>query len=82
MHIDPESPYYNDFRQFQKELQGQLRKIRNDHGHTQQDMANTGMSQRHYERMEQDETAIISLWQIYRLAKFYGVSAAELIDVE
>ena len=44
-------------------------------------MTDFELSLRQYQRMEQDPTAIVSLWQIYKIAKAYGLTINELLDV-
>ena len=54
---------------------------REEHGYTQEDMTEFGLSLRQYQRMEHDATAIVSLWQVYKIAKAYGLSIHELLDI-
>ena len=82
MNVDPQSPYYDEFRQFQKKMQNKLRNLREVNQLTQQDLAEAGISQRHYERMEQKPEAITTLWQMFQIAKFYDVPISSLLDVE
>ena len=81
MHVDPNSPLYDDFRDYQRRLQKRLRELRAEYGLTQMDLAESGVSFRHYMRMEQDPTAIISIWQLYKIAEYYEMSVSDLIEV-
>jgi len=55
--------------------------LREEHGYTQEDMTDFELSLRQYQRMEQDATTIVSLWQIYKIANAYGLTIHELLDV-
>ncbi|MDG1312002.1 MAG: hypothetical protein P8P26_08085 [Porticoccaceae bacterium] len=55
-----------------------LRKSRNL---VQEDMADYELSVRQYQRMEQDPTAIVSLWQLFKLAKAHDLDIHELLDL-
>lgn len=54
--------------------------LREQHGYTQEDMTDFELSLRQYQRMEQDPTSITSLWQVYKLAKAFGVTVEELLE--
>ena len=47
----------------------------------QEDMADYELSIRQYQRMEQDPTAIVSLWQVFKLAKAHNLEVHELLDL-
>lgn len=70
------------FKEFQEALRDRLKALRLENGHTQLDMAESGMSTRQYERFEQNSESINSLKQLYRLAQFYGLSVTELLNTE
>lgn len=78
---DPKSAYYKEFRRFQQKLCNRIKELRDEHGYTQEDMTEFELSLRQYQRMEQDPTSIASLWQVYKLAKAFGLSVDELLDV-
>ncbi len=78
---DPDSAYYKDFSRFQEKLGKRIQFLREEHGYTQEDMTDFELSLRQYQRMEQDATSIVSLWQVYKIAKAYGLSIDELLDV-
>lgn len=54
--------------------------LRKEHGYTQEDMVDFELSLRQYQRIEQDPTAIVSLWQVYKIAKVYGLTIHDLLD--
>lgn len=81
-HVDPESPHYDEFRQYQAKLQQRLRDLRRQHGLTQLDLAECGISPRHYTRLEQDPTRIISIWQLYKIAAYYKIPLSELLQTD
>jgi len=78
---NPKSPYFKDFCRLQDKLRKKILELREEHGYTQEDMTDFELSLRQYQRMEQDPTAIVSLWQIYKIAKAYGLTINELLDV-
>lgn len=78
---DPDSAYYKDFSRFQEKLRKKIQTLREEHGYTQEELTDFELSLRQYQRMEQDATTIVSLWQVYKVAKAYGLSIHELLDV-
>ncbi|MGB2217267.1 MAG: hypothetical protein ACPHZ8_02880 [Porticoccaceae bacterium] len=44
-------------------------------------MAEYELSVRQYQRMEQDYRAIVSLWQVFKIAKGHGMEIHQLLDV-
>ena len=82
MHVDPTSPDYKNLREFQSKLRDRLKGLRKANDYTQLDMAECGISTRHYERLEQNPTAIISLWQLFRLASFYNMPIDDLLNIK
>ncbi|MGS2718450.1 helix-turn-helix domain-containing protein [Eionea flava] len=77
---NPTSVHYKDFIQFQGKLCKKIKALRTQHGYTQEDMTDFELSLRQYQRMEQDPAAITSLWQVYKLAKAFGVTVDELLN--
>ena len=76
---DPKSAYYKDFQHFQQKLCKKIKKLRKEQDYTQEDMTDFELSLRQYQRMEQDPTTIVSLWQVYKLAKAFGLGVDELL---
>ena len=79
---DPNSPQYKEFCRFQEKLRKKILALREERGYTQEDMTDFELSLRQYQRMEQDATAIVSLWQVHKIAKAYGLSIHELLDIK
>lgn len=79
---NPKSAYYKEFRRFQLRLQKRIRALRKQKAYSQGDMTKFELSMRQYQRMEQDPTAIVSLWQLYKIAKALDLSIDELLDVK
>ena len=48
----------------------------------QEDMSNYELSVRQYQCMEQDPTAISSLWQLFKIAKAHNLKINELLDLD
>ena len=67
--------------ELQKKLHSKIRELRKSRGMVQEDMANYELSVRQYQRMEEDPTAIVSLWQIFKLAKAHDLDVHELLDL-
>lgn len=76
---DPKSAYYKEFQKFQQELCKRIKELREEYGYTQEDMTDFELSLRQYQRMEQDPTSIVSLWQIYKIAKAFKLDINELL---
>jgi len=66
---DPKSAHYKGFIRFQEKLCKKIKRLREAHGYTQEDMTDFELSLRQYQRMEQDPTSIASLWQLYKLLR-------------
>lgn len=75
----PESSYFEEFTFFQGQLCKKIKRLRKECGYTQEDMADFELSLRQYQRMEQDPTSIASMFQVYKLAKAFGISVDELL---
>jgi transcriptional regulator with XRE-family HTH domain len=78
---NPESVYFEDFQQLQRKLSARIKQLRLERGYKQEDMTEFELSFRQYQRMEQDPSSIVSLWQIYKLAKAFGTDVSDLLDV-
>lgn len=76
---EPKSAYFKDFQRFQQKLCKKIKILREEHGYTQEDMTDFELSLRQYQRMEQDPASIVSLWQVYKLAKAFKLSVEELL---
>ena len=76
-----DSIYYDEFLELQKKLHSKIRELRKSRGMVQEDMANYALSVRQYQLMEEDPTAIVSLWQIFKLAKAHDLDVHELFDL-
>jgi len=55
--------------------------LREESRYTQEDMADFELSLRQYQRMEQDPSAIVSLWQVFKIAKAHGLTINDLLDI-
>jgi len=77
---DPASVHYDDFLEFQRKLSERITELRKTHGYSQEDMTEFELSLRQYQRMEQDSSSIVSLWQLYKLAKAFGMEIEELLS--
>jgi hypothetical protein len=78
----PDSVYYEEFMQLQKKLREKILRLRKDKHLVQEDMSNYELSVRQYQRMEQDPTAISSLWQLFKIAKAHNLKINELLDLD
>jgi hypothetical protein len=77
-----DSIYYDEFLQFQEKLQERIVTLRNKRNLVQEDMAEYELSVRQYQRMEQDPTAIVSLWQLFKIAKAHNLDIDELLHFD
>jgi hypothetical protein len=78
---NPDSIYYQEFTQLQNKLRDRVLALRKSRGLVQEDMAEYELSVRQYQRMEQDPAAIVSLWQVFKLAKAHDLDIHELLDL-
>ncbi|MGB1244813.1 MAG: helix-turn-helix domain-containing protein [Porticoccaceae bacterium] len=78
---NPDSVYYHEFMQLQRKLRARIVALRKSRNLVQEDMADYELSVRQYQRMEQDPTAIVSLWQIFKLAKAHNLDIHQLLDL-
>ena len=78
---NPDSIYYDEFIQLQERLRDKLLSLRKARNMVQEDMADYELSVRQYQRMEQDPTAIVSLWQLFKLAKAHNLDIHALLDL-
>ena len=78
---NPDSVYYHEFMQLQRNLCARIVSLRKNRNLVQEDMADYELSIRQYQRMEQDPTAIVSLWQVFKLAKAHNLEVHELLDL-
>lgn len=77
---DPKSAHYKAFLKFQKKLAERIVTLRKEHDYSQEDMTEFELSLRQYQRMEQDPTAIVSLWQVFKIAKVFDIDVCDLLD--
>ena len=78
---NPDSVYYHEFMQLQRKLRARIVALRKSRNLVQEDMADYELSVRQYQRMEQGPTAIVSLWQIFKLAKAHNLDIHQLLDL-
>lgn len=78
---NPDSIYYDEFMQLQNKLRVKIIRLRKSRDLVQEDMADYELSVRQYQRMEQDPTAIVSLWQVFKIAKAHNLDIHELLDL-
>ena len=76
---NPDSVYYHEFMQLQRKLCARIVSLRKNRNLVQEDMADYELSLRQYQRMEQDPQAIVSLWQLFKIAKAHGLDVDEIL---
>jgi hypothetical protein len=79
---NPDSIYYDEFIELQQKLRGKIVLLRKNRKLVQEDMADYELSVRQYQRMEQDPTAIGSLWQLFKIAKAHNLDINQLLEIE
>tara|TARA_B110000305_G_scaffold208699_1_gene241143 strand:+ start:281 stop:532 length:252 start_codon:yes stop_codon:yes gene_type:complete len=77
-----DSIYYHEFVNLQKHIRNKIVVLRKSKGLVQEDMASYEFSVRQYQRMEQDPSAISSLWQLFKIAKAHSLDIKELLDID
>lgn len=76
-----DSIHYHEFVHLQEQLRNKIITLRKNKGLVQEDMASYELSVRQYQRMEQDFTAIYSLWQLFKIAKAHDLDIKQLLDI-
>ncbi len=76
-----DSIYHDEFLQLQEKLCEKIITLRKSRDMVQEDMADYELSVRQYQRMEQDSTAIVSLWQVFKIAKAHNLDLYQLFDL-
>lgn len=76
-----DSAYYNEFVELQENLCKKIVNLRKSRKLVQEDMADYELSVRQYQRMEQDPTAIVRLWQVFKIAKAHNLDLKQLFDL-
>lgn len=79
--IEADSPYGKEFKRFTKKLRERILALRRECGLTQEDMQGYGLSLRQYQRIESGETSNVTLGNLYKIAKAFGMSVSELLDL-
>ena len=79
---NPDSIYYEEFIELQKKLRDKIFLLRKNRDFVQEDMADYEISVRQYQPMEQDPTAISSLWQLFKIAKAHNLNVSQLLEIE
>lgn len=79
---NPDSIYYDEFIELQQKLRDRIVLLRKNRELVQEDMADYELSVRQYQRMEQDPTAISSLWQLFKIAKAHNLGINQLLEIE
>lgn len=79
---NPDSIYYDEFIELQQKLRDKIVMLRKSRRLVQEDMANYELSVRQYQRMEQDPTAISSLWQLFKIAKAHNLDVNKLLEID
>jgi transcriptional regulator with XRE-family HTH domain len=67
-----------DEREFFRALGMRIKKLRKNHGYTQEDMIGFGFSARHWQQVEAGRP--ITIRTLLRISETFGVKAAQLID--
>ncbi|MCV6604413.1 MAG: helix-turn-helix transcriptional regulator [Porticoccaceae bacterium] len=80
--IAEQDPLHPQFREFSKALRQRIAQLRYQRGLTQEDMQQYGLSLRQYQRIESGETENITLANLYRIATAFGLSVADLLNID
>ena len=76
-----DSAYYSEFIELQENLCKKIVNLRKSRKLVQEDMADYELSVRQYQRVEQDPRAIVSLWQVFKIAKAHNLDLQQLFDL-
>lgn len=69
-----------DVSQHASRNSARIKQLRLEKGYKQEDMLEFEISLRQYQRMEQDPLSVVSLWQLFKLAKAFDIDICDLID--
>lgn len=79
--IQEDSAYYREFTEFSQNLSEKIRMLRKSNGLTQEDMMRFELSLRQFQRIEQNQTSNITLSNIFKIAKAFGIEPKDLLDI-
>jgi hypothetical protein len=64
-----------------RKLRDRILTLRKSRDLVHEDMAEYELLVRQYQRMEQDPKAIVSLWQVFKIAKAHNLDLQQLLDL-
>jgi hypothetical protein len=64
-----------------RKLRDRILTLRKSRDLVHEDMAEYELSVRQYQRMEQDPKAIVSLWQVFKIAKAHYLDLQQSLDL-
>ena len=79
--ISEESTYFHEFKLFSKKVRNNILELRKKKNMTQEQMQDYELNLRQFQRIESGETENITLSSLFRIAKAFQITPAELIDV-
>ncbi|UTW44811.1 helix-turn-helix transcriptional regulator [bacterium SCSIO 12696] len=79
--IPEQDPLHPAFQQFTRALRQRIIELRHQHGLTQEDMQQFGLSLRQYQRIESGETENITLANLYRIASAFNQPISDLLNL-
>lgn len=79
--INNDSAYYDEFSDFTQRLSEKIRSLRKNNGLTQEDMMQFELSLRQFQRIENNETANMTLSNVFKIAKAFGIEPKDLLDI-
>lgn len=75
------SPYAKEFKRFNEKLRRKICLLRQEKGLTQEQMQDFELSLRQFQRIEAGQTVNITLSNLFKIAKAFGLTVSELLDV-
>ena len=79
--IQEDSAYYKEFTKFSQKLSEKILTLRKNNKLTQEDMMRFELSLRQFQRIEQNQTSNITLSNLFKIAKAFGIEPKDLLDV-
>jgi len=79
--IDRDSIYFDEFSGFTEKLRNRIRQVRKEKNLSQEQMENFELSLRQFQRIETGNTVNPTLSNIYKIAKAFGMTPSQLLDL-
>lgn len=80
--IKEDSAFYAEYCELTEKLRQKIKQLRQEKAYTQEQMEAFELSLRQFQRIEHGETTNITLSNLFRIAKAFGITPKELLDID